>query len=457
MYRFPKRSIASMSILLAALLAASTILSAQTQKQSTSTPTGFEIRFFDSQTGFSLQPDAVEVKLGEDATALRPNGTGRFTLPRPVSRGVLNVSTHGYYTKSTQLFLTPTVTTIEIMMDPLQPPPELAPQAIAALRHANSATITGFVIDETSGEPLADVDVSTTSNVTVSKTNARGYFVLELPSTFDPSIDTEPATTTFVITKQGYRDQDRARILLFPNTVSTFRIRLRPGSGKDVIGETQNRGHVAAVFDSTNTPVGGLVSPRAQEYSPLQLQPGAYNAAAPTSLPSTIRVGRNCTGRSCSLVVVLSLDTYCKLVLPAEWYAGWHANSLKAGAVAIRSYAVSFVNNPISTDYDICDTISCQKLGDSTNSNTDAAVDATSGAVLVDGNNSVVRSEYAAENNNSTCGDCSTGAAGACFSDVVCCGAPNNGHGRGMCQNGSQRWAAGTKYTGGNNLFGPQD
>src|SRR5207253_1519305 len=49
------------------------------------------------------------------------------------------------------------------------------------------------------------------------------------------------------------------------------------------------------------------------------------------TVPQTIRVGTNCACRSCSTVVVMSLDSYCKRSLPAEWYPSWHSDSLKAG------------------------------------------------------------------------------------------------------------------------------
>lgn len=48
-------------------------------------------------------------------------------------------------------------------------------------------------------------------------------------------------------------------------------------------------------------------------------------------------------------MAVYSLDAYVKYVLPAEWYSCWGAlaqgiNSLKAGAVAIRSYGIYYVS-----------------------------------------------------------------------------------------------------------------
>ncbi len=119
--------------------------------------------------------------------------------------------------------------------------------------------------------------------------------------------------------------------------------------------------------------------------------------------------------------------------------------TLKAGAIAIRSYGGWYVYHPITSTYDICDTTSCQVYGTATASSTNAAVDATAGIYVVDSSGAIARAEYSAENNNSgSCGNCYTinnPNDSICLSDSVCCGTTLNGHGRGMCQWGTQRWA----------------
>lgn len=172
-------------------------------------------------------------------------------------------------------------------------------------------------------------------------------------------------------------------------------------------------------------------------------------ASAANPAPSTIRVGRNCSCRSCSTVVTVSMETYVKRVLPHEWIPSWHAESLKAGAIAIRSYGAWHVYNPAASNYDICDTTCCQVYSTTHYASTDAAVNATAGIYLVNSSNNIMRAEYSAENNDSGnrdgCGNCYTTnrpSDGICLSDSVCCGTTQNGHGRGMCQWGSQRWAS---------------
>ena len=153
------------------------------------------------------------------------------------------------------------------------------------------------------------------------------------------------------------------------------------------------------------------------------------------SLPATIKVWRRSLGGadSCSgKVQTLPLDDYVKGVLPHEWITSWEPESLKAGAIAIRTYASSWVAQggkyPCA---DLCDTTASQVYGDETNPKTNQAVDATRGQVLVkDGQ--LVFAEYSAENSSPT-------KFGV--DDPPCAGKALFGHGRGMCQWGTQRWA----------------
>ena len=151
--------------------------------------------------------------------------------------------------------------------------------------------------------------------------------------------------------------------------------------------------------------------------------------------PETIRVWRSSRGGSSSCsgdVEVMDFDDYVKGVLPREWIRSWETESLRAGAVAIRSYAAWWVNaGGKYTCADICDTTSCQVYDEATYSNTDAAVDDTEGEYVVEGRD-LVFAEFSAENGDPT-------AYGV--SDPYCSGEAVFGHGRGVCQWGSQRWA----------------
>lgn len=164
-----------------------------------------------------------------------------------------------------------------------------------------------------------------------------------------------------------------------------------------------------------------------------------------------------CVG-SCSAVAVMSLETYVKRGLNDEWIASWNAHSLRAGAIAYRSYGAWHVEHPRNANYDICSSACCQMNDPDTSGSTNAAVDATAG-ILLERNGAIFRSEYSAENNawddpgdglscsnnDLSCGDGAVGSPAnnwPCLVDTVAQGHGCFGHGRGMSQWGSQRWAA---------------
>jgi hypothetical protein len=165
-------------------------------------------------------------------------------------------------------------------------------------------------------------------------------------------------------------------------------------------------------------------------------------------VPASIRVGSNCpNGRTtCTVFTVYTLDAYTRFGLDDEWIASWNANSLKAGAIAYRSYGAYHVYHPINAaNYDICNTTSCQVCDPSDSfAATNTAVNQTAGSVVVNATGTdIFFSEYSAENNLGGCPDGFTGnnTTWPCLSDPVDAGQAFFGHGRGMCQWGSQRWS----------------
>lgn len=156
----------------------------------------------------------------------------------------------------------------------------------------------------------------------------------------------------------------------------------------------------------------------------------------PQPMPTAVRVWRrgvdgsssSCEGR----VDLIEIEEYLRGVLPNEWMAAWEPAALDAGAVAARTYAAFWV--AAGGRYqcaDVDDTTWSQVYRERTDPRTDEAIGRTAGAVIVrDG--SLVLSEYSAENGSPT-------RFGV--DDEVCRGRRVNGHGRGMCQWGTQRWA----------------
>ena len=181
--------------------------------------------------------------------------------------------------------------------------------------------------------------------------------------------------------------------------------------------------------------------------------PGGLNMSSLT-VPTSIRVWRRSLGGSDSCtgqVDVLDMEDYVKGVLPHEWITSWEVESLRAGSIAIRTYASYWVEKGGKYDCaDICDTAHCQVYKDGRNTKASDAVDHTKGKLLVE-NGNLVFAEYSAENGDPTLFGVSDPhcPSNGCSIDSDCSpsyykciqGQCRFGHGRGMCQWGSQRWA----------------
>lgn len=100
--------------------------------------------------------------------------------------------------------------------------------------------------------------------------------------------------------------------------------------------------------------------------------------------------------------VTLTFDEYAKCVLPNEWYGSWKTESLKAGAVAIKTYAWYNVEHPRkpATDYDCHLTDQSANyqhyVANSNYPTTDAAVNAVSGIFMRNSDGVVFEATYGA-------------------------------------------------------------
>ncbi|MFX3617814.1 MAG: SpoIID/LytB domain-containing protein [Sporolactobacillus sp.] len=104
--------------------------------------------------------------------------------------------------------------------------------------------------------------------------------------------------------------------------------------------------------------------------------------------PSTIRVYL----RSKGVVENHKFDTYLRDVLPNEWVASWDSDSLKAGAVSVRSFGWYYRNYPKydSIGADVDDTTACQIFKDGSHmSSTDSAISATQGEAIIYGSKEI--------------------------------------------------------------------
>jgi hypothetical protein len=416
------------------------------------------LRFVDSSTGQAVYPNIAVIDIDSQQTVFRLNASGlerggRLNVHLQDGNYLVSASAGGYEPMSAKVVVnSEPLPPFEFHMESLQKPHELQTGFLRSVQRAGAHLIAGFITDETTGEPAAGVTVSVPAHNAATASDSRGFFMLSIP--LNDSADVPQRFLSLHFRKPGYQDLNRDYVELWSRGDTLYRIWMRPGKGTETIDERTTRRRI----DEPSIPCTGCDDTDPGTQIPaLEPQTGDFGpqAPAPIIMPKYIRVGRNCTSRTnCTRVEVYTIDTYCKGVLPHEWYSCWGnvaggMDSLRAGAVAVRSYGVSFVFTPATSNYDICDSTSCQVFSEGQSSNANTAVDQTNRYVLLTSAGGIARSEYSAENNNSGCGDglTGTGSSWPCISDPVCTGFASNGHGRGLCQWGSARWATGRRLS----------
>jgi stage II sporulation protein D len=115
------------------------------------------------------------------------------------------------------------------------------------------------------------------------------------------------------------------------------------------------------------------------------------------------------SGSGVEVVNRLHLETYLRGVVPRESPASWPIQSLRAQAIAARTYAYRSIRSPRSSLYDICDSTACQVYGGAgrysaggtrlygEQPTSDTAVASTAGVILTHAG-AVAATEYSSSN-----------------------------------------------------------
>ncbi|MEZ4799774.1 MAG: CARDB domain-containing protein [Flavobacteriales bacterium] len=311
------------------------------------------------------------------------------------------------------------------------------------------------VVDGLTREPQQGVKLMDDAGLSLGITDARGLSVIK--------ISKENERINIHFEKEGYRELVSTELVV-PNIYQKKVIALEKGFGTVYTFELDYYRNHSNGFQLLNK--SGTRSSSNGNYSVCNLSSISVGFQSSSLSPCPDPTIQSCN-YICGSAEVYTLDTYTKKVLPMEWLLGWQSipnglQAFKAGAVAIRTFGSWYVLHPLNNFYDICSSTCCQVIGTSTYSITDLAVDETSGFFLWDSeNNEEARSEFTSEGNNlnpidsdncdcitNTCG-CGNGYIGRsntgspCYYDAVGLNHEGYGHGRGMSQFGSARWASG--------------
>jgi hypothetical protein len=425
------------------LLAVTQVSLAQT------TSPALQIRFLDSATGFGVPAKITIQSSAESAQEFSANSAGRIALNLAPGDYTIVISSTNHLPMSAAIAVGESNPNLQFALDPISRPTEILAKNIVAAHRADATIFAGFISGEISGQALSGVRVVSLPSNVETTTDSRGFFQIAVPLQSDSERTTSPAKLVF--SKSGFETQERQNLELSPFGDFVLQVSLKSGDGNEIIDE---QGRQISSDPAPFTPSTLAKTESATEFSQSDFGVSSVNPTNSTvRLPTNIRVllSDNVT------VEYVSMETYVQRSLNDEWISSWGnisggINSLKAGAVAIRSYAASYVRSPRGGNYDICATTSCQVYDSDTVTVTTTAAMQTAGYVVLDSNNSIARSEYSAENNSEGfgCGDGYTQPTGGCIYDPACAGEVRFGHGRGMCQWGTARWATGRKMAGRN-------
>lgn len=408
-------------------------------------PGSLLVRVRDARTGASLDarvqvelegeaPAEVRVAPGEPAS-LKIQGQARLTA---AARGHLPLAASFHPAGSEGIPVT-------FWLPPAGPAP--APACV----EEGMGLIRGWLHDAVTLAPLEGARVYLERGAEEVSSGEDGGFELEYATPPSDAGD-RPALGTLVIEAAGHAKLRISGIVLAGDTLSLTED-LEPGQGvqeKDIRPmplrepEEQVRHQEPPLSEPAQPAAGNEALLRAVDINLVGMTP-----------PASIRVGTTCSCTSCSSVSVYSLEDYVARGLDNEWISSWASHSLKSGSIPYRSYGAWYTAHPLNSNYDICSSTCCQAFDPAQYSASQTAANATAGFMLQQAG-SLFRAEYSAENNclqgslSCTNGDlsCGNGYAGSpannwpCLSDSVCAGQSCYGHGRGMCQWGTQRWAS---------------
>lgn len=299
--------------------------------------------------------------------------------------------------------------------------------------------LSGRIVDGYTGLPVADARVEVEGTGEHAFSGAGGELAMPAPA----------GTHRVTVTAPGFLTQTRVRVEIAPGDTTAFDVALHPRSPAPELVEAVLHAMHAEREALRDDPDDPALRPEVAAFLRGELGEGELLAApelggdgigaaraALTGPPTEIRVWRrsidgassSCRGR----IDRIPFEDYVAGVLPHEWIPSWHDESLRAGALAIRTYSWNWINRGGKYDCaDLDDTTRSQVYRDDRTARATAAVEATRGQGIVRGG-SLVSGEYSAEHGGTT-------ADGV--TDSVCAGRARSGHGRGMCQWGSQRWA----------------
>ncbi|MGI8772564.1 MAG: SpoIID/LytB domain-containing protein [Acidobacteriaceae bacterium] len=318
----------------------------------------------DAASGFALSGARVGwAKIADSIPNPLPNAamvntSGIFDRYLAPGHYVFEITAHGYVTARTHfLILGNSTLQANIDLTGVNLPPELQPELVSRQLRPGLDFVHGFVVDEKTRHPLSGAEVRIGNEGSTTLTDGRGYFELYADAeNGQEAVRAEelPALGSITVKAPGYKSHVIDGLIFVPNSDSGLKVSLERGTGvtrEHIVHRPIEGGSQDNVNPSTVPPISKALSDWLGGHGTAYLlgPSGVVSPQLASSIlvPSSIRVGSDCpTSTTCTTITRYDFETYVQDGLNGEWLAGWNAESLKAGAVAYRSYAAWYVQHP---------------------------------------------------------------------------------------------------------------
>lgn len=197
---------------------------------------GFNLRFFDVETGVKVIPKSVDIvnrntneKKVIEAGTIKENGTVSVSL----DKGVYDVTViaNGFETMMTYFPIDGKILDVNFNLEPVNPNPKLSSNYTQGLLSKDKMLMVGYIVNAELGLPLKGVRVSTIDEIVETYSDEDGFYSIEIP--LPSNVDEVDTRNTLLFEKKGYSTLLVSDFDMWSNGELTFPVRLHEGVGKD--------------------------------------------------------------------------------------------------------------------------------------------------------------------------------------------------------------------------------
>lgn len=196
-------------------------------------PSKLRLRSLDGQTGIAVIPDLIELnhrenkKIKYQFSKKDIEDNGIIVIPLLNGTYDITVSASGYRKMASLFSFNDDSLNVDFNLVSLFPYEGMTINNIQKLHREDGMVIVGFVVDDVTGKPLTNVNISTRDNIVQTETNSMGFFKLIIPL---PNKKEIVDRNIVLFSINGYKTELIKNFDMYPNGDIGLKIRLQPGS-----------------------------------------------------------------------------------------------------------------------------------------------------------------------------------------------------------------------------------